>query len=296
MMSVHKLVGRWPAVTVLAVLIVSVGCSGSGDDPVDVPPALAERSAESLQVVRNYEATWTAHDLRAMASLLDDQRFVFNEPGRTNMSKTSFVDLMEPYMEMETIGSAGIEYFVGGDEVVQSSLVWGFGGATEQAPIVEVDLYVVDGGRITSLRSLYGPPEWTRRHALVLPTGLLDRYVDAWSSTDSGVIEALYAETAVRSEPLYDVVLPGPAEISGYAVSFHERHPGVTLSPVEPFIFGHQQGDSPVATIGAVLGMADGSGCEVRSLVLLDSDGSGSITAERIYHDIETIKACAWER
>lgn len=275
--------------------VVLVGCGNTDDEGSAQPSNAFERAAESLVVVRGYEATWTTHDLAGFAAFLDDG-FVFNEPETTNMSKEDFIEMMKPFVVSEDVGEADVRYFAGGEEVVESHLVWGFGGATEEAPIVEVDLFTVRDSTITSLRSLYGPPDFNRQHGLVLPTEVMDAYLAAWSSGDIAAIKALYAESAIRSEPLYGVELRGPTEISRYAALFHQQHPDASLSIVDPYVFGHRQDFSRPPTIGAVLSLVDSARCEVQYVVLLDSDDSGAITSERVYYDIETIQTCDWQR
>lgn len=294
MMSVRRVVAGCSSIGVAAALVVLVGCGDTDDNGSGVSSAAVDHAAESLSVVLDYEAASDAHDLAGSAALLDEE-FVFNEPETTNMSKEDFIEMMGPFVASEDVGVADVRYFAGGDEVVESHLVWGFGGATREAPIVEVDLFTVRNGLITSLRSLYGPPDFTRRNGLVLPTEVLDAYVEAWSSSDPATIESLYAETANRSESLYGVDLHGPEEISRSAASFHQRHPDASLSIVEPYVFGHHD-RGPAPTIGAVFSLIDAAGCSVRYVVLLDSDDSGAITSERVYYDLETVQTCDWQR
>jgi ketosteroid isomerase-like protein len=252
-------------------------------------PAALQRAETLAAVALDYEAAWEAHDPDAIGALLADDGFVFREPGRELPSKQRFLEFMTPYVESAVIGGTEPRVFVGSDAVVEAYETWGFGGATETAPVVEADLLTVQGDRIGAIEALYGAG-FLAATGLEDATSLLRTYEAAWSATDPFAVEDLYAETAVRSEPLFGVELRGRTEIGRYAAGFHLRHPGVELSILEPYLFG--DGDR---LSGAVFrSVADG--CETQHVVLFETDDDGSITRERVYSDPATIVECDWHR
>jgi ketosteroid isomerase-like protein len=252
-------------------------------------PAALQRGEELAAVGLDYEAAWEAHDPDALGALLADDGFVFSEPGRELTSKQRFLEFMTPYVESTAIGGTEPRIFVGSHAVVEAYEAWGFGGATETAPVVEVDLLTLQGDRIGAIQALYGTG-FLAATGLEDATSLLRTYEAAWSATDPFAVEDLYAETAVRSEPLFGVELRGRTEIGRYAAGFHLRHPGSARSIVEPYLFG--DGDD---VSGAVFRLI-ADGCEAQHVVLLETDDDGSITRERIYYDPGAIMECGWRR
>lgn len=290
----RQLPRRGLRVTLVALAaVLGAGCS-SDSVPDSVPsltgPAL-ERAAEAESIVSQWDAAWETSDPEALAATLDDG-FVFNEPSTTNMPKDRFVEFMTPFMTPD-VTSTDLRVFSGGDDVVELYLVSGLGGADENAPVVEVDLLTTAAGKITSLRSMYGA-DILRSGGLSIPTELISDYEEAWSSGDPGKVEALYAESAVRSEPLYGVELQGSTEIGRYATAFYQRHPGATLSIVEPYVFGDGANDL-TPTFGTLFSLVDSAGCEIQYVVLLEKDDSDAITRERVYHGLDTVQTCDWQ-
>jgi hypothetical protein len=236
-----------------------------------------------------------SYDLEGLAALLTDE-FVFNEPRTVNASKEAYLAIMEPYIANPDwdSGQVDLRFLVGGDEYLEAYQTWGFGGATEESPLVEVDLIVVRDGEITSIVSMYGVDMFRQFGGIIL-TELMDAYVTGWSSGDPGQVEALYAETAVRVEALYGVELEGSTEIARYATGFFQRHGDAVLRIVEPFVFG-RGGDTWDPNVGAVFSLVDAAGCSVEFAVLLEGDASGAVTSERVYYNLDTIQACDWQR
>jgi ketosteroid isomerase-like protein len=262
---------------------------------VSLTAAAIERAAELELVAREYDAVWESNDLEALAALLADE-FVFNEPRTVNLSKEEFLDFMEPYitdLDWDS-GQVNLRLLVGSDEVLSAYQTWGFGGATEESPLVEVDLFVVRDGKMTSIVSMYGA-DMFQRWGGIIPIALMDAYVAAWSSGDPAQVEALYAETAVRVEALYGVELQGSTEIARYATGFFQRHGDAALTIIEPFVFGRGD-DTWEPNIGAVFSLVDPAGCSVEFAVLLEGNASGAITSERVYYNLNTIQTCDWQR
>lgn len=278
----------------VAVVVVGVaGCGGEAGEAVSLTPAAIARATELEGVYRQYAAAWDAQDLAGLAATLADD-FVFNEPGKVNLSKAEYLDFMEPFVSQEIEhGVTDFRVLLGGNDLLESHLDWGFGGATEENPLVEVDMLTIRDGGITSIRSLYGA-EVFERYGRAVPTELAYTYLAAWSSGDAAQVEALYAETALRSEPLYETEQEGRARIGRYAAAFFQQHAGYQLSIVEPYVFS--DGDLADPNIGVLLSLVDGSGCAVEYAVLLEGDDSGAITSERVYYDLDSIQACEWQR
>jgi ketosteroid isomerase-like protein len=282
------------AVVVAGVVVVGVvGCGGEAGESVSLTPAAIARATELEQVYRQYAAAWDAQDLAALAATLADD-FVFNEPGKVNLPKAEYLDFMEPFVNLEIEhGATDFRFLVGGDDLIEPHLAWGFGGATEENPLVEVEVLTIQDGKITSIRSLYGA-EVLERHGRAVPTELAYSYLAAWSSGDAAQVEALYPETARRSEPLYDTELEGREPIGRYAATFFQRHAGDELSLVEPYIFS--DGDPAHPNIGVLLSLIDPSGCTVEYGVLLEGDDTGAVASERVYYNLDSIQACDWQR
>jgi ketosteroid isomerase-like protein len=257
--------------------------------------AAIEGAAELERVAHLYDAVWESNDLEALAALLADE-FVFNEPRTVNLSKEEFLDFMEPYitdLDWDS-GEVNLRLLVGSDEVLSAYQTWGFGGATEESPLVEVDLFVVRDGKMTSIVSMYGA-DMFQRWGGIIPIALMDAYVAAWLSGDPAQVEALYAETAVRVEALYGVELQGSTEIARYATGFFQRHGDSALTVIEPFVFGRGD-DTWEPNVGAVFSLVNAAGCSVEFAVLLEGDASGAVTSERVYYNLNTIQTCDWQR
>jgi ketosteroid isomerase-like protein len=260
------------------------------DGVITLTPAAVERAMALERFIREYEASWDAHDLEAFGAFLSDEEFLFVEPGRRIGSKEVFIGFMAPFLtDPEHVGATGRRFHVGDAELIEPYLTWGFGGATEGDPLVQVDLFSVRDEKITSIQALYGA-DLLRRYLGVDPTDLIRRYEAAWSSGDVGLVDALYADDAVRGESLYRIELRGSEAIARDAAAFLQRHPGVSATLIEPYVFGD------AATGGGTLRLADDTGCDIEYTVLLETDEAGLITRERVYYDIAAITRCGWQR
>lgn len=279
------------AVAVLSAVLVTWWWTTRPDDEAQsLPPSVLERGLALQQLIQGYEATWDEHELEAFAEYLSDEQFLFEEPGNRKDSKAAFVAFMEPFlMNAEGVGGTDFRFHVGSDQLIETYLAWGFGGATEDDPLVEADLFTVRGDKITAIRSMYGA-DLLRQYLGVDPTDTIERYVAAWSSGDSAQVKTLYAQGATRSESLYGLELRGRSEIADFARGFFERHPGVASTLIDPYIFG----DTTMA--GATFTLSEDASCGIEYTVLLESDPSGAITNERLYHDVQLIQECGWQR
>ena len=285
-------------VSVVAVLVAVGGCGSDNDGTGATSPASGlsatsiEHAEEIKAVVLQYEDGWVQGDADSIAAVLDDDRFVFNEPGSTNLDKDEFMSLMEPFIGNTSVDSVDHRYFVGDDEVIHVQQAWGFGGGTSETnPAVEVDVFTVRDDAITSIRSMYGAEfvarvagvEWARGAEEAVAA-----YESAWSSGDASEVAGLYADDAVRSEPLYGIDSQGVDEIARTASERFARHPGTMMRVVEPYVF--VSADTLAQTYGAMFVLENDSACKV--LVLLEPDASGAITNERVYFDTETLGSC----
>lgn len=283
------------AVALLAIVVVASSAAAllaPRDDPAQFPVLGAETidEARALQrLMEDYEAAWDAHSLAGIASFLADDDFLFFEPGNRRDTKQGFLDFMEPFVtDPEHVGAIDRIYHVGGSELMETYQTWGFAGATEQDPLVEADLFGVREGKIHSIQAMYGAPV-LRRFMGIDITPLVGGYAAAWSSGDRATIEALYSAAASRSEQLYGVEQHGDEEIGAFYEVLLRRHPGLTVTVVDPYIFG----DATVRA--AVLVLADGR-CEIPFTALLEEDDDGLISRERVYYDVVAIEDCAWQR
>ena len=151
------------------------GCGSDNDGTGATSPAPAlsatslEHAAEIEEVVLQYLDGWAEGDPSSIAAVLDDDSFVFNEPGNTDLDEDEFMSLMEPFIGNPSVDAIDHRYFVGDDEIIEVSQTWGFGGGTsEENPVVEVDLYTVHErrDRLDSLhvrRRVRGPMGRRRR-------------------------------------------------------------------------------------------------------------------------------------
>lgn len=284
-----------PTTTFVTTTTAPTTTAAPGLESVLLTAAAIERAAEVERVVREWWAAWESNNLEALAATLADE-FVFNEPLTVNAFKQEYLAKMEPFITRPDwdSGEVNLRFLVGSDDFIQSYETWGFGGATEESPLVEVDLFVVRDGKITSIVSMYGA-DILQRYGEPVPIELMDAYVAAWSSGDPAQVEALYAETAVRGEALYGVELQGNTEIARYATGFFQRHGGAALTIIEPFVFGRGD-DTWEPNVGAVFSLVNAAGCSVEFAVLLEGDASGAITSEQVYYNLNTIQTCDWQR
>lgn len=282
-------------VSVVAVLVAVGGCGSDNDGTGATSPASGlsatslEHAEEIEAVVLQYENGWAQGDADSIAAVLDDDRFVFNEPGNKNLDKSEFMSLMEPFIGNTSVDSIDHRYFVGDDEVIHVQQAWGFGGGTSETnPVVEVDVFTVRDDAIISIRSMYGA-EFVAEHAGIEGAEeAVAAYESAWSSGDASEVEGLYADDAVRSEPLYGIDSQGVEEIARTASERFARHPDTRMRVVEPYVFS--SADTLAQTYGAMFVLENGSACRV--LVLLEPDEAGAITNERVYFDTETLGSC----
>ncbi len=279
----------------VTVLLAVGGCGGDNDGTGATSPAPAlsaaslEHAAEIEAVVLQYEDGWAAGDASSIAAVLDDDSFVFNEPGNPNLDEDGFMTLMEPFIGNPSVEAIDHRYFVGDDEVIQVQQAWGFGGGTsEENPVVEVDVFTVRDGAIVSIRSMYGAEFITRWAGVEGAEEAVAAYESAWSSGDVSEVEGLYADDAVRSQPLYGIDSQGVDEIAQTASGFFARHPDTLMRVVEPYVFS--SADTLAQTYGAMFSLDHDSTCKV--LVLLEPDEAGEITNERVYFDTETLGSC----
>lgn len=272
----------------LAVALLTAGCAGDGDGS-GLSQASLEHAREIEEVVLSYEDGWTQGDFDLIASHLDEDEFVFNEPDAVNLDKDEFMGLMFPFIGNPQVGSTDLHLFVGDDEVVMVSQAWGFGGGTsEQNPVVEVDVFTVSDGAITSIRSMYEAEFVFRFTGLEGAEESMTAYASAWSSGDSSQVVALYADDAIRSEPLSGIRLGGIDEIGRDADERFAQRPGRSVTIVEPYVF--TSADALPQTFGAMFAVGSGSTC--RQLVLVETNEAGEIRHERVYLHTETLGSC----
>jgi ketosteroid isomerase-like protein len=279
-----------------ASVLLAVGGCGSDNDGTGATSPAPDLSATSLDhaaeieaVVLQYEDGWAEGDADGIAAVLDDDRFVFNEPGNTNLDEDEFMSLMEPFIGNPSVEAIDQRYFVGDDEIIQVSQAWGFGGGTsEENPVVEVDVFTVRDGAIVSIRSMYGAEFVARWAGVEGAEEAAAAYESAWSSGDASEVAGLYADDAVRSQPLFGIDSQGANEIAQTASGFFARHPDTLMRVVEPYVFS--SADTLAQTHGAMFSLDNDSMCKV--LVLLETDESGAIANERVYFDTETLGSC----
>lgn len=278
-----------------SVLLAVGGCGSDNDGTGATSPAPAlsatslEHAAEIEEVVLQYLDGWAEGDASSIAAVLDDDSFVFNEPGNTDLDEDEFMSLMEPFIGNPSVDAIDHRYFVGDDEIIEVSQTWGFGGGTsEENPVVEVDLYTVRDGAIVSIRSMYGAEFVARWAGVEGAEEAVAAYESAWSSGDASEVEGLYADDAVRSQPLYGIDSQGVDEIAQTASDLFARHPDTLMRVVEPYVFS--SADTLAQTYGAMFSLDNDSTCKV--LVLLEPDESGAIANERVYFDTETLGSC----
>jgi hypothetical protein len=134
----------------------TVGGHAASPDPmpaaaVALMPATIERADALVRSIRDYEATWDEHDLQGFTDFLSDEGFVFVDMGHRLDGKQAFVDFMSPFLtDPEHVGASDRRFHVGADELIEPYQTWGFAGATEDDPLVQVDLFGVREGTITS--------------------------------------------------------------------------------------------------------------------------------------------------
>ncbi len=282
-------------VSVVAVLVAVSGCGSDNDGTgaTSSGPGLSatslEHAAEIEAVVLQYQDGWAEGDASSIAAVLDDDRFVFNEPGNTDLDEDEFMSLMAPFIGNPSVETIDRRYFVGDDEIIEVSQTWGFGGGTSEAnPVVEVDVFTVRDGAIVSIRSMYGAEFVAQWAGVEGAEEAVAAYESAWSSGDASEVEGLYADDAVRSQPLYGIDSQGVEEIAQTASGFFARHPDTLMRVVEPYVFS--SADTLAQTYGAMFSLDHDSTCKV--LVLLEPDEAGEITNERVYFDTETLGSC----
>jgi hypothetical protein len=124
---------------------------------------------------------------------------------------------------------------------------------------------------------------------------LIGRYLAAWSTSDSGAVEALYGEDASFLDTLLGINLSGSEAIGSYAVD----HAGARLEPVSipggggPALFGFWRQPRGQGALTAYLAYSgdDGNRCPGSAVTALDIK-QDRIIAERRYHDIASIRRC----
>ena len=283
---------RFPTALVIVAVLIVGGCDGddgAATTSAGPSPASLEQAEQLEAVVRGYDDGWIRGDFDLIASFLDDDEFVFNEPGAVNLDKDGFMALMRPFVGNPSVDAADVHYFVGDDEVIWVGQAWGFGGGTsEKNPVVEVDVFTVRNGAILALRSMYGAEFVRRLTGVEGAAETMAAYASAWSSGDPSEVESLYVDDAVRVEPLSDRRLQGADEIVQAARERFARQPDPSIDVVEPYVF--TSADTLPQTFGAMFVVDGDPSCKV--LVMLEPSESGQIAREHVYPHTETLEAC----
>lgn len=280
--------------TLLAMSLALAACAPSaGASPslerLGLTAAAIEEAMKLEDVIRGYEATWGDHDLEAFSDYIAGEGFVFLDMGHRLDSKAAFIDFMKPFLtDPEHIGAIDNRFHLGEGELVESYRTWGFAESNEDDPLVEVDLFEVADGTITSIRSMYGL-DLVKQYIGVDWTETADRYVAAWTSGDIAQIESLYTDATVREEPLFGERLEGGAAIAAQAIDLLDRHQAPP-ELVEPYVFADDR------MIGAVFALTDDAGCRIEYTALAEPDAAGTITSERVFYDVGLIQECGWKR
>lgn len=272
------------AVRIGLAVVVAVGLAGCSGEPSAV-----ERARAGLEVARGYEAAWDGESIDAIGVFLSDEEFGYTEPPQSDVPKAQFLALMSGFLG--SVGQVGQRFFADGEEVLVVSLAYGFGGATRESPMTDVELFAFGDGAITSITEMYGP-DLLVHFGLSGPTSTIDAYREAWASGDPAAVAGLYAEEAVRRDALFGVELAGRTEIADPGGAGDTGPAWGDLALVEPFVFGNGGGYAPTQS-GAVFDLTDQAGCLMQVAVLFEGEPP-AISSDRVFYDLTTLEECGW--
>lgn len=295
---------RTKQVLLFAITFSLVGCAaGVKTQPRELPDAEeVSRADGGCQTVAQMEMdAWNSHDIETIRSIFtvdivhDDGDSYFKGIDEVSeMAATVFIFFPE-------LGNRVTQIFIGDGECLGVYEYWNLelGGVqyTQAAPAIEVDLFEIRDARIAYWTLFDGLATIERRRSadkehLKGARDLLESYTAAWSSGDANKVSPLYAQGAVRKDPVFHERQEGREQIRAFAEAFFNWYPNVEWE-LSLAYNGHVDG---LPAAGATYSIHTGEDeCAISAAVILVM-GEGGIVDETIYYDADSLMKCGWVR
>ncbi len=278
----------------LLALLVAAACSTGTSREAPTADEVRRIAADFAAVVAAVDEAWNSKSVEAIRQVYtedvvhhDDTTLNHIEgiDGVTAMAATIFSSVAESAQSTSPL-------YIGRDAAVGvagTEGVFGVLGATEEGPLLEIDLLEIREGRVAYWTLFYFGEQFGT------PGSLPAEYAAAWSSGDPEAVGRLYASTAVRVDGLFGEQAEGREAIEDAAAAFFERHPAGVWELELPF--GDRGQFTEPAPRGGTYGIrvagTDGEPCVVTAAVVVDATEEG-IVAESLYYEADSLLACGW--
>ncbi len=280
---------------VLLAVLVAAACSTGPSGGAPTADEVRRIAGDFSAVVAAVDEAWNSESVEAIRQVYtedvvhhDDTTLNHIEgiDGVTAMAATIFSSVAEFTAQSTSPVYIGRDAAVG---VAGTEGVFGVLGATEEGPLLEIDLLEIREGRVAYWTLFYFGEQFGA------PGSLPAEYAAAWSSGDPEAVGRLYAPTAVRVDSLFGEQAEGREAIEDAAAAFFERHPAAGWELELPF--GDRGQFTEPAPRGGIYGIrvtgTDGEPCVVMAAVVVDTTEEG-IVAESLYYEADSLLACGW--
>jgi hypothetical protein len=256
-------------------------------------------AAEEEKIARQEDEAWQSHDLDAIRNQFTQD--IVHYDGYPRFIGIDDVMYMAKQMLLaypQLAGRLG-ETFIGREEWISAYQLWNFEGYTQEHPVLEYDLFRTRDGRISYWRLFYDIDYLANEEGITVNAKLLRDFAAVWSSGNPQEVAAFYSPVAERQDTLFMDYAQGRVNIQSYASDFFSWYPGVRLELLQLFGEGlsNEQGSDMKIMQGGIYAIhvskTDGSPCEVRMLVLLETSNAG-VVSERSYYNADSLLACGW--
>jgi hypothetical protein len=256
-------------------------------------------AAEEIKIAMQEDEAWQSHDLDVIRNQYTQD--IVHYDGYPRFVGIDEVMYMAEHMLIAYPQFAGRlgETYIGRQDWVSAYQLWNFEGYTQEHPVLEYDLFRTRDGRISYWRLFYGIDYLDNVEGITVNTKLLTDYAAVWSSGNPQEVAAFYSQVAERQDMLFMDYAQGRDDIQSYAASFFSWYPGVRLELLQQFGEGlsNERGSDMKIMQGGIyairISKTDGSSCEVRMLVLLETSNAG-VVSERVYYTADSLIACGW--
>lgn len=279
----------------LLALLVVAACSAGASRETPAADEVRRIAGDFAAVVAAVDEAWNSKSVEAMRMVYtedvvhhDDTTLNHIEgiDGVMAMAATIFSSVSEFTGQLTSPVYIGRDAAVG---VAGTEGVFGVLGATEEGPLLEIDLLEIREGRVAYWTLFYFDERFGAAGSLPA------EYAAAWSSGDPQAVGRLYAPTAVRVDSLFSEQAEGREAIADAAAAFFERHPAASWELVLPF--GDRGQFTEPAPRGGTYGIrvagSDGEACVVMAAVVVDAAEEG-IVAESLYYEADSLLTCGW--
>jgi hypothetical protein len=267
---------------------------------------LEEIALRLLEVLDGHAAAWKSGDPDAVRGYWGDGTIHEDTGFGVLLAGDELLEMPESFFrEFPDFDWEVTEAFISADVVLDVSEAWGVGlrgvEFSPDDPMLEIDrTEIEEDGTIGRWTLYYGLNTWEswggNPSRMEAARALIEAYRAAWETGDPTVVAALYSDDAVRTDGLFGLDASGPAEIADFAARFAEANPGAAFTAGVGFSDTRRTArdrEQVGSTFEIEVPTVGGESCTVRMAVILTADG-GSIVAEEVFWEPESLLACGW--